>query len=205
MHLCEVLVWYKGNTSICIQIGGKAADACLQRNTVWGTDEVSDTVLHANPSTDTSRVACETCLSECCPANTAQRAVVAFSCTTCTSATGLWSSPPVLSMASTQNCWWTCHFLPCVGDWWGNIHKEHSKQSRTLHDSLATWRSSFQQTFSVTDWPGITELPDWTGRDSESSRWNPVRWFPWKNTLPFIGSHVVSARQRPSPLYTTSE
>jgi hypothetical protein len=68
--------------------------------------------------------------SECSVAHTALGTVVSFSCTTSTSAigSGQSSSPPVLTMASTQNCWWTWLPVLCVVDLRGNIHKEWRKQ-----------------------------------------------------------------------------
>jgi hypothetical protein len=59
-------------------------------------------------------------------------ALVSFSCTPCTRATG-WGQkcwPPLLSLASTQNCWWAWLLLLCVVDWWANIRQEWSHQSQ---------------------------------------------------------------------------
>jgi hypothetical protein len=65
-------------------------------------------------------------LSDSSQAYTTWAAKVFFSCTTCRRATskGQWSLPPVLLIASTQNCRWTWLYVARTVDCWGNNRNE---------------------------------------------------------------------------------
>lgn len=62
----------------------------------------------------------------------------------------------------------------------------------TQENSHPTQCSSFQQRLNISclGW-NCRKLPNWTIHDSESSWWNPVHQFPWKNTSTFYSMFIT--------------
>jgi hypothetical protein len=106
----------------------------------------------------------------CCPEYSlvyaAWEVVVSFLSTRCirTKARGQESSPPVLLMASSQDCRWTRLFMPCVVISWGSIHKELSRQS-----TQPTWMGNCALHY-IRGW--ARWLPNYIICDDELSSWN---------------------------------
>jgi hypothetical protein len=195
----------KRQPETCVYTGAPCSEGnrCIcatGRSSVQDEEKVSDAV-HANPSSST-QIACGTGLSQSAVWRTLHKAQLYHFHVQLAQALQAGDNHLLLHL-----CRWLLHkivdqpyFLCCVLwiDEGSNVHvnRLHRLRDWALGNPHVARHSSFQQRSSshCLGW-NRSRLPNRTLRESESPRWNPVRWFSLKNNSPLLEDAPLNVRE----------